>query len=130
MFTGSLHDEDSSGNYSGFFKDTGYANQNESGFKFFMATTAQINTIAVKTNSYLYNDVLTNDVTLKYGMSYNSSTTLPGNDTYEGKDIDYGYPLGNPNYELLLAQGYNYEHYQLDTTHKTPNNDSSASARI
>ena len=58
MFTGGLHEEDNVGNYTGFFVNSSYIVQNESNFKFFMATKAFVNKIGVRTDSYLYKSIL------------------------------------------------------------------------
>ncbi len=127
MFTGDLHQEQVVGEqlqYSGFFVNNSYIVQNESNFKFFMAVTAVVNKIGVRTDSYLYNDVLNNNVdksTLAHTNTH-QITHNPGvvvDELYKGED--YKYAFNSDRFELSLIENSmnNEYYYQLDTLHKT-----------
>ena len=125
MYTGELHNENSAGNYTGFYVDSSYIVTNESNFKFFMATTAFVNEIGVKTESYLFNQALATASKPIYKDGEFTQTSLLGThkeiDDYAGKDLLYNRPTTNSEFEIFFTNSSKnlFSHYQLDTTHKT-----------
>lgn len=131
MFTGELHKEDDSANYTGYFVNTDYIVRNESSFKFFTAVTAFVNKVGVKTESYLYNHAMTIGIdepqrnffdkksisTSRLDTSPSIVGNLLGNGDYNG--VNFKYIHKNNGNELVIKNGSVYSQYQLDTLHKS-----------